>query len=172
MAAFGGELSRLVDELNRQKAATVSGGSPSIDRLLALAAQRGVLRHRFGGWFRGRAPSQGLSDAGCRQALIVRGNTQLIASVINRPAGRGVRSEQVVGLLFRARADWEIPSQFSLSARYAGGLVRLLPAQIPSLESLHLPAALAELAERRQGLVLLTGPTGCGKTSTLAALLA
>ena len=49
--------------------------------------------------------------------------------------------------------------------------IRLLPAQIPSLESLHLPLGLAQLAERRQGLVLLTGPTGCGKTSTLAALL-
>jgi twitching motility protein PilT len=49
--------------------------------------------------------------------------------------------------------------------------VRLLPARIPSLESLHLPPVLARLTERRQGLVLITGPTGCGKTSTLAALI-
>jgi twitching motility protein PilT len=49
--------------------------------------------------------------------------------------------------------------------------IRLLPAQIPTLEALHLPPALAQLAERRQGLVLLTGPTGSGKTSTLAALV-
>jgi twitching motility protein PilT len=49
--------------------------------------------------------------------------------------------------------------------------IRLLPARIPSLEWLHLPPSLAKLAERRQGLVLVTGPTGCGKTSTLAALI-
>jgi twitching motility protein PilT len=49
--------------------------------------------------------------------------------------------------------------------------IRLLPSRIPSLESLHLPVTLAKLAERRQGLVLVTGPTGCGKTSTLAALI-
>ncbi len=49
--------------------------------------------------------------------------------------------------------------------------IRLLPEQVPSLESLHLPPALASLTERRQGFILLTGPTGCGKTSTLAALL-
>jgi twitching motility protein PilT len=49
--------------------------------------------------------------------------------------------------------------------------IRLLPSRIPSLESLHLPLSLAKLCERRQGLVLLTGPTGCGKTSTLAALI-
>jgi type II secretory ATPase GspE/PulE/Tfp pilus assembly ATPase PilB-like protein len=49
--------------------------------------------------------------------------------------------------------------------------IRLLPSKIPSLESLHLPPTLAKLAERRQGLVLVTGPTGCGKSSTLAALI-
>jgi twitching motility protein PilT len=49
--------------------------------------------------------------------------------------------------------------------------IRLLPSRIPSLESLHLPASLGKLAERRQGLVLVTGPTGCGKSSTLAALI-
>jgi twitching motility protein PilT len=49
--------------------------------------------------------------------------------------------------------------------------VRLLPESIPTLESLHLPLSLAALGERRQGLVLLTGPTGCGKSSTLAALV-
>jgi len=49
--------------------------------------------------------------------------------------------------------------------------IRLLPAQIPTLETLHLPPSLAMLTERRQGLVLLTGATGCGKTSTMAALI-
>lgn len=49
--------------------------------------------------------------------------------------------------------------------------VRILPAEIPTLESLNLPASLARLTQRKQGLVLVTGPTGSGKTSTLAALL-
>jgi twitching motility protein PilT len=51
------------------------------------------------------------------------------------------------------------------------GSVRLLPEKIPTLESLHLPPALRSFAEARQGLVLVTGPTGCGKSSTLAALV-
>jgi twitching motility protein PilT len=49
--------------------------------------------------------------------------------------------------------------------------IRILPAKVPSLESLHLPASLAKFLDRRQGLVLVTGPTGCGKTTTLAALI-
>jgi twitching motility protein PilT len=49
--------------------------------------------------------------------------------------------------------------------------LRLLPEHIPTLESLNLPPLLRRLSEARQGLVLVTGPTGCGKSSTLAALL-
>ncbi|MBI2569245.1 MAG: type IV pilus twitching motility protein PilT [Candidatus Schekmanbacteria bacterium] len=48
---------------------------------------------------------------------------------------------------------------------------RLLPAGIPTIESLGLPAGLRKLADFHQGLVLVTGPAGCGKTSTLAALV-
>jgi twitching motility protein PilT len=51
------------------------------------------------------------------------------------------------------------------------GSLRLLPERIPTLESLNLPPLLRRLAEARQGLVLVTGPTGCGKSSTLAALV-
>ena len=51
------------------------------------------------------------------------------------------------------------------------GSFRLLPESIPTLESLHLPHTLRRLAEARQGLVLISGQTGCGKSSTLAALV-
>ncbi len=49
--------------------------------------------------------------------------------------------------------------------------VRVLNAKIPNLEELNLPARLAELAELPRGLVLITGPTGSGKSTTLAALI-
>ena len=49
--------------------------------------------------------------------------------------------------------------------------VRTIVEDIPSLEVLGLPAALAEFALRPQGLILVTGPTGNGKTTTLASLI-
>jgi twitching motility protein PilT len=49
--------------------------------------------------------------------------------------------------------------------------LRALPGEIPTLAALNLPPALGRLAERNHGLVLVCGPTGCGKTSTLAALV-
>ncbi|HXM75477.1 MAG TPA: PilT/PilU family type 4a pilus ATPase, partial [Thermoanaerobaculia bacterium] len=48
---------------------------------------------------------------------------------------------------------------------------RLVPLEIPSLSDIALPESLWEIASWSQGLVLVTGPAGCGKTTTLAALV-
>ena len=49
--------------------------------------------------------------------------------------------------------------------------IRLLPARIPNLRDLGLPTDFAELVRPRQGLVLVCGPTGSGKSTTMAALI-
>lgn len=48
---------------------------------------------------------------------------------------------------------------------------RRIPLDIPTLEQLHLPPIVASLARKPNGLVLVTGPTGVGKTTTLAAMI-
>jgi twitching motility protein PilT len=50
-------------------------------------------------------------------------------------------------------------------------VMRVIPTDIPTLKSLTLPNQLAEIAELRNGLVLMTGPTGSGKSSTQAAVI-
>jgi len=52
-----------------------------------------------------------------------------------------------------------------------GLVARIIPAQIPTIEELGLPAIVSELTRKKQGLILLTGPTGCGKSTTLAAMI-
>ncbi len=49
--------------------------------------------------------------------------------------------------------------------------IRLIPYNIPSLSDLNLPPILADLALKEKGLILVTGPTGCGKSTTLAAMV-
>ncbi|WP_138415511.1 type IV pilus twitching motility protein PilT [Aquibacillus sediminis] len=49
--------------------------------------------------------------------------------------------------------------------------IRLVPSEIPSLHELHMPQVLQTIAESNQGLVLVTGPTGSGKSTTLAAMI-
>ena len=50
-------------------------------------------------------------------------------------------------------------------------VMRVIPTIVPTIESLNAPTGLAEIAKLRDGLVLVTGPRGSGKSSTLAALI-
>ncbi len=52
-----------------------------------------------------------------------------------------------------------------------GIVMRVIPPQVPSLTSLTLPTQLGDITELKNGLVLVTGPTGSGKSSTLAAVI-
>jgi twitching motility protein PilT len=52
-----------------------------------------------------------------------------------------------------------------------GGVFRIIPTKIASLEQLGIPTIVKEFGHMRGGLVLVTGPTGSGKSTTLAALL-
>ncbi|MEH7123947.1 type IV pilus twitching motility protein PilT [Bacillus sp. JJ1532] len=49
--------------------------------------------------------------------------------------------------------------------------IRVVPTKIPTIEELELPNILRKIAEKPQGLVLVTGPTGSGKSTTLASMI-
>jgi twitching motility protein PilT len=53
----------------------------------------------------------------------------------------------------------------------AGAVFRIIPEEIVSLDKLKVPPAIASLADLEKGLVLVTGPTGSGKSTTLAAII-
>ena len=172
MAGLENELSRLVEELNRVKRPVViSSEATSIDRLLAMAVQRGA--------------SDILLVAGCAIALRVKGQLTtaagkpfssddlcaLLLPLMTGPQSEELERKKSVDFCFARGQIGRFRANFHYQRGTLAASIRLLPPEIPTLESLNLPVGLAQLSERRQGLVLLTGPTGCGKTSTLAALL-
>ena len=55
--------------------------------------------------------------------------------------------------------------------RGAGAAMRTIPTRIQTLEDLHFPKIFADIVDQPRGLVLVTGPTGCGKSTTLAAMV-
>ncbi|MGA2962334.1 MAG: type IV pilus twitching motility protein PilT [Candidatus Korobacteraceae bacterium] len=83
----------------------------------------------------------------------------------------------------RFEEDLELDFSFGLKglARFRGNcfnqrgsvaaVFRVIPWEIKSFEDLHLPPIVARLCERPRGLVLITGPTGSGKSTTLAAMI-
>ena len=54
---------------------------------------------------------------------------------------------------------------------YVAAALRVIPSKIPTPEDLNLPTVIMELANRPRGLMLVTGPTGSGKSTTLAAVI-
>ncbi len=58
-----------------------------------------------------------------------------------------------------------------LQARGIGGVLRIIPERIVPLEELRLPRAVTEFTRLSRGLVLVTGPTGSGKSTTLASMI-
>ena len=177
MSSYDSELSKLVAELNRAAPSSkptaphIPQSTASLDQLLHAAAARNATdvllivsapadaadQRRAGvdewrGARAGRRPQPGTAVAGAWQLEELQKKKSVDLSFVRENLGR-----------FRINIHHQ---RETLAAA-----IRLLPSKIPSLESLHLPPSLARLADRRQGLVLVTGPTGCGKTSTLAALV-
>ncbi len=59
-----------------------------------------------------------------------------------------------------------------MQTRGPGAVLRTIPTRIPTLQELGMPKVLSELAMKERGLILVTGPTGSGKSTTLAAMVA
>ena len=78
---------------------------------------------------------------------------------------------------FECDFSFEVPgvARFRVNAfnhnRGAGAVFRTIPSKILSLEQLNAPKIFAELALKPRGMVLVTGPTGSGKSTTLAAMV-
>jgi len=66
---------------------------------------------------------------------------------------------------------WRMRVSLFRQRQNLSAVLRVIPGTIPPLESLGVPAVVSELAKARQGLFLCCGPTGSGKSTTLAALI-
>jgi twitching motility protein PilT len=83
----------------------------------------------------------------------------------------------------RFERDWEVDlayhlpheARFRVNGYFQRGhisvAIRLIPERVPTIDELRLPQVLKEVAMRKQGLILVTGPTGSGKTTTQAAII-
>lgn len=83
--------------------------------------------------------------------------------------------------IFAKNKEWDFAYQHGDKGRFRinvymtkgkkAAALRLIPARIKTMEELNLPRAFEQLAMKKQGLVLVTGPTGEGKSTSLAALI-
>jgi twitching motility protein PilT len=107
------------------------------------------------------------------------GEPELSAAALDRILSEGVSAAQWAE--FAASGDLDFALAVPGVARFRGNYLRqergasavfrTIPERIASIEDLKLPPVLGRLAELRSGLVLVTGPTGSGKSTTLAAII-
>jgi twitching motility protein PilT len=105
-------------------------------------------------------------------ALEESATAKLCAALVPPERRAAVEGQGSVDFSIRASAG---PGRFRCNVHRERGrwsaAIRVFPVALPDLESLHLPPSLVRFAELQYGLVLLTGPTGSGKSTTIAALL-
>lgn len=103
----------------------------------------------------------------------------LTPDIMEGVVGEMLTPEQKQKLLVQRQLDFaysfEDKARFRVNVYYQRGylaaVLRLVPAQIRTIEELNLPPLLHDLAKLSQGFILLVGPAGHGKSSTLAAIV-
>jgi twitching motility protein PilT len=112
-----------------------------------------------------------LRPIGGEKPLTAQHLDDLITEVLGKELSVRLHDEREIDFSF----GWEWQARFRGNAFHQRGslalALRLIPREIPTFEELGLPLAVQELANAPQGLVLVTGPTGSGKSTTLASMI-
>jgi len=102
-------------------------------------------------------------DAETTQALLYR--------ILNTEQQKRLEIDKQIDLAHEVPGVARFRANVYFQRESLGAALRQIPQDIKSLEELGLPTTLLELTKRPRGLVLVTGPTGSGKSTTLAALI-
>jgi twitching motility protein PilT len=171
MSVYEKDLSELVYELNSSSPTAKPERSSSFDALLVLAAEQRasdiLLVADSPAIFR----INGALNSGHGKPLSSDDLRKMLFPLLNPEQAKELDARRSLDFCFAHGSAGRFRANLHYQRGTLAASIRLLPARIPTIESLHLPPSLARLMERRQGLVLLTGPTGSGKTSTMAAFI-
>lgn len=95
----------------------------------------------------------------------------LLAKELLRTRFGDLVEQKNVDFTFKLNDEYRFRVNLFFQVDGVSGVFRTIPMTMPTIESLKLPPVLNKFCELKRGLVLVTGPTGSGKTTTLAALL-
>jgi twitching motility protein PilT len=95
----------------------------------------------------------------------------MLAEVLDAAQLNAVAKRRSVDFAFTLRDEVRIRGNAFLQRGSPAAAFRSLPIQIPTFEQLAVPESIYTLVGRRQGLILVTGPTGSGKSTTQAAMI-
>ncbi|TMK64028.1 MAG: type IV pilus twitching motility protein PilT [Actinobacteria bacterium] len=96
---------------------------------------------------------------------------EIVYSILNNEQRKRLETDWQIDLSYSVpnRARFRVNAFFQRAS--VGAVMRTIPSEIPKLEDLGLPSVLEDFTRKPRGFVLVTGPTGSGKSTTLAAML-
>jgi len=106
-----------------------------------------------------------------RPALSPEAVGELVNSIMSPKQREQFEREHEVDFSCELAGNGRFRVNVFVHSRGPGAVLRAIPTKVPSLDSLELPPILKELCTRERGLILVTGPTGSGKSTTLAAMV-
>jgi twitching motility protein PilT len=96
---------------------------------------------------------------------------KLIFEIMNDNQQKAFQEQLDIDFCFELPTLGRFRANIYHQARGFAASIRLIPTEIPTLASLNAPDTLSQLAELKHGLILVAGPTGSGKSTTLAAIV-
>lgn len=166
-------LERIARELNAQHDAPAAKDSPTIvlDNWLAQLVERGASDLLL---VPGAPPSMLLDGEVHNLEPQLLSGPEIEAAVVpalNAHALELYRAQQISDASYRIANLGRFRINLHRERGHAAAAVRALPTRVPALDELHLPAAVEALSRLARGLVLIGGPAGSGKSTTMAALV-
>ena len=98
-------------------------------------------------------------------------NRDLLFGILTPEQQKQLENNRDFDMAYELGDEARFRCNFFYQHRGIGAVFRIIPTKILSLEQLNLPEILKTVAQLKQGLVLVTGPTGSGKSTTLAAVI-
>jgi twitching motility protein PilT len=145
---------------------------PHIDELLRLMIDRGGSDlHITVGSPPGIRQRGELLPIENQRPLMPRDTQEMILSLLSEEQRRRFETELELDFAYSIPGLSRFRANVMQQRNSMGAVFRVIPLEIPTLEGLGLPKVCRYLAERPRGLVLVTGPTGSGKSTTLAAMI-
>ena len=153
---------------------SIPGGSemPHIDELLRLMLQRGGSDlHLTVGSPPGIRQRGDIVPVEDMKPLTPRDTMEMILGLLSEEQRRRFETELELDFAYSIPGVSRFRANVFQQRNSMGAVFRVIPIKIPTMDDLGLPKVCRFLADRPRGLVLVTGPTGSGKSTTLAAMI-
>jgi len=142
-----------------------------VDRILSIAAKRGASDVHIVVGLPPIFRIDGVLALMEGEPITPQNAKRLIFSVMDEKRRNKFLSEKELDFAYALTDELRFRVNLFFERGNVGAAFRIIPKRIRSIEELELPLVLKELAKKDRGLVLVTGPTGSGKNTTLAAML-